>query len=318
MNSNITLSVLGLYTHDNTIFNNMVIPANVDRQTLINHILIECAEFEILYPDAEFMALAIENWSKSMLPTWNKLNTLFNVDLSPNNDYSFTRTLTGERSKTNDNDEVTTYNSTDARSGSDTVKNTGTQQDSGTNTINNTGTQTDAGTSTVNNTGTQGTSGTTSTTNTGTQSTSGSTTTQVSAYNSSNWENREKSITDNTRTDNLSESTSNSSTRTDNLTESATNSNTRTDNLTESATSSNTRTDDLTEQTTYGSQNKKTGSDSTAFDGQEDISYNETVSESGHKTSLSVLLEKNIEIAYHNIYEVITDDFKTKFCLLIY
>lgn len=290
MNSNITLSVLGLYTHDNTIFNNMVIPANVDREALINKILMECAEFEILYPDAEFMAFAIENWSKSMLPTWNKLNTLFDVDLSPNNDYSFTRTLTGERSKTNDNDEVTTYNSTDARSGSDTVKNTGTQAD--------------AGSSTIANTGTQGTSGTTSTTNTGTQSTTGSTTNQVSAYNSSNWENREKSSTDNTRTDNLSESTSNSSTRTDNLTE--------TSNI------SNTRTDDLTEQTTYGSQNKKTGSDSTTFDGQEDISYNETVSESGHKTSLSVLLEKNIEIAYHNIYEVITDDFKTKFCLLIY
>lgn len=290
MNSKITLSVLGLYTHDNTIFNNMVIPANVDRETLINKILMECAEFEILYPDAEFMALAIENWSKSMLPTWNKLNTLFNVDLSPNNDYSFTRTLTGERSKTNDNDEVTTYNSTDAKSGSDTVKNTGTQAD--------------AGTSTIANTGTQGTSGSTSTTNTGTQSTTGSTTNQVSAYNSSGWENREKSSTDNTRTDNLSESTSNSSTRTDNLTE--------TSNI------SNTRTDDLTEQTTYGSQNKKTGSDSTNFDGQEDISYNETVSESGHKTSLSVLLEKNIEIAYHNIYEVITDDFKTKFCLLIY
>ena len=290
MNSNITLSVLGLYTHDNTIFNNMVIPANVDRESLINKILMECAEFEVLYPDAEFMALAIENWSKSMLPTWNKLNTLFNVDLSPNNDYSFTRTLTGERSKTNDNDEVTTYNSTDAKSGSDTVTNTGTQADSGSSTIANTGTQQNSGTSTV--------------TNTGTQSNSGSTTNQVSAYNSSSWENREKSSTDNTRTDDLSESTSNSSTRTDNLTE--------TSNI------SNTRTDNLTEKTTFGSQNKKTGSDSTAFDGQEDISYNETESESGHKTSLSVLLEKNIEIAYHNIYEVITDDFKTKFCLLIY
>lgn len=290
MNSKITLSVLGLYTHDNTIFNNMVIPANVDRESLINKILMECAEFEVLYPDAEFMALAIENWSKSMLPTWNKLNTLFNVDLSPNNDYSFTRTLTGERSKTNDNDEVTTYNSTDAKSGSDTITNTGTQADSGSSTIANTGTQQNSGTSTV--------------TNTGTQSNSGSTTNQVSAYNSSSWENREKSSTDNTRTDDLSESTSNSSTRTDNLTE--------TSNI------SSTRTDNLTEQTTFGSQNKKTGSDSTAFDGQEDISYNETVSESGHKTSLSVLLEKNIEIAYHNIYEVITDDFKTKFCLLIY
>ena len=46
-----TLSILGLYNYDNTIFDDFALPAqmNTEKETLIDNLLMECAEFEILY-----------------------------------------------------------------------------------------------------------------------------------------------------------------------------------------------------------------------------------------------------------------------------
>ena len=54
------LSVLGLYQYDNSIFADMLIPSALDRETLINNVLLECAELEILYPDADFFKFAVK------------------------------------------------------------------------------------------------------------------------------------------------------------------------------------------------------------------------------------------------------------------
>ena len=67
-----TLSILGLYNYDSTIFDNLVTPFE-DNENLIQNILMECAELEILYPDADFMKFAIGAWSQKQLPIWNKL-----------------------------------------------------------------------------------------------------------------------------------------------------------------------------------------------------------------------------------------------------
>lgn len=77
-----TLSILGLYNYDNTIFDNLVTPFE-DNENLIQNILMECAELEILYPDADFMKFAIGTWSQKQLPIWNKLYNTEKLEYNP-------------------------------------------------------------------------------------------------------------------------------------------------------------------------------------------------------------------------------------------
>ena len=42
--SRATLSLLGLYQYDNTIFNELVLPEGMDKQVYINNLLMETAE----------------------------------------------------------------------------------------------------------------------------------------------------------------------------------------------------------------------------------------------------------------------------------
>lgn len=77
-----TLSILGLYNYDNTIFDNLVTPFE-DNENLIQNILMECAELEILYPDADFMKFAIGAWSQKQLPIWNKLYNTEKLEYNP-------------------------------------------------------------------------------------------------------------------------------------------------------------------------------------------------------------------------------------------
>lgn len=83
-----TMSILGLYYLDSTLFDNMVYPSEMDRDTLIDSILAECAELEIIYPDPVYMKRCIALWSMKEVYNWNKLyettqlvyNPIWNVD----------------------------------------------------------------------------------------------------------------------------------------------------------------------------------------------------------------------------------------------
>lgn len=83
-----TLTMIGLYNYDNTIFDNLTFPSGIDKDLAINHILMSCGEFEILYPNLEFMKFQIENWGKKNYFTFDKwvkalaeeFNPLYNYD----------------------------------------------------------------------------------------------------------------------------------------------------------------------------------------------------------------------------------------------
>ena len=93
------LSILGLYTYDNTIFDNIVLPSELDKNTLVDNILMEYAELEVLYPDADFMKEAIAKWSNSRLHTWEKMTEVLYEKYDPfiNIKRDETRTITQER-----------------------------------------------------------------------------------------------------------------------------------------------------------------------------------------------------------------------------
>lgn len=82
-----TLSLLGLHKYNGKLFDGLKVPERVDRETLINNLLAETAEFEILYPDSEFMAHMIAVWSEKELPVWEKLENTLHYDYDPISNY---------------------------------------------------------------------------------------------------------------------------------------------------------------------------------------------------------------------------------------
>jgi hypothetical protein len=89
------LSILGLYQWNNSIFDDMEIPEEIDAETVKWEILEECAELEILYPDPDFMKESIKYWSRRMLPNWQKIVDALIAEYNPiwNKDGKITDTM---------------------------------------------------------------------------------------------------------------------------------------------------------------------------------------------------------------------------------
>lgn len=77
------LSIRGLYIYDPTIFDNMHIPTQCDRDLLITNIVTQLAELEVLYPDPEMMKENIEGWSGIMVRSWQKIADVLYEDYDP-------------------------------------------------------------------------------------------------------------------------------------------------------------------------------------------------------------------------------------------
>ena len=78
-----TLSILGLYNYQPAIFNSLTIPTSVDRETLIDNIIMEAAELELLIPNADILGRLIGNWSKTRLAAWNRMIGALDAEYNP-------------------------------------------------------------------------------------------------------------------------------------------------------------------------------------------------------------------------------------------
>ena len=78
-----TLSILGLYNYQPTIFDSLTIPTSVDRETLIDNIIMEAAELELLFPNADILGRLIGNWSKTRLAAWNRMIGALDAEYNP-------------------------------------------------------------------------------------------------------------------------------------------------------------------------------------------------------------------------------------------
>lgn len=77
------LSIMGLYEYDNNLFQGLQLPEGLDREAVINEILLQCAELEIVYPNIDIMKLAITTWSAANQYTWEKLYDTMVVEYNP-------------------------------------------------------------------------------------------------------------------------------------------------------------------------------------------------------------------------------------------
>ena len=95
------LSIMGLYEYDNNMFQGLQVPEGLDREAVINEILLQCAELEVVYPNIDIMKLAITTWSIANQYTWQKLYDTMVVEYNPiwNVDANVTDTLSGSESR---------------------------------------------------------------------------------------------------------------------------------------------------------------------------------------------------------------------------
>ena len=82
-----TLSVLGLYNWDSSIFDGFSLPDTVDAETLRNLIFSETAEIEVLYSEPTIFNIILRSWSKSRLNDWKRVESALNAEYSPIENY---------------------------------------------------------------------------------------------------------------------------------------------------------------------------------------------------------------------------------------
>lgn len=82
-----TIPILTLYEWSSNIFADLHVPAGVDKQGVINEILMECAELEALYPDPGFLRKAIRIWSDTEQRDWSKFMEAASAEFNPIHNY---------------------------------------------------------------------------------------------------------------------------------------------------------------------------------------------------------------------------------------
>ena len=115
------LSPLGLYNWDQTVFDLMQIPEALDKPTLIDNLLAETAELEVLYPNPIVFKNLVGVWSAKQIDIWNRLYATTQYDYNPIENYN--RYETGSdsgtgrttHSGTDTTTETTTHGGTDGR-----------------------------------------------------------------------------------------------------------------------------------------------------------------------------------------------------------
>lgn len=86
-----TISILGLYNWDNTIFDTMKMPSftdgdetiTLDRDILKSNILMNLGELETVFPDSDAMKQIIGIWSAGRVSTWDRMFRVLATDYDP-------------------------------------------------------------------------------------------------------------------------------------------------------------------------------------------------------------------------------------------
>ena len=91
------LTMIGLYEYDPTIFDNLSLPEGLDKDTLVDNILLRSGEFEVIYPDADFMKFSIGAWSRKWSATITRWVTALSLEYNPLENYDRYEHWTDER-----------------------------------------------------------------------------------------------------------------------------------------------------------------------------------------------------------------------------
>lgn len=109
------ISLMGLSNWNDGLFDLLVIPEGLDKDTFTDNLVTETAELEVLYPNYEVMRTLIGVWSHKMLPVWQHLYDTTMYDYDPIQNYNRTEieTINGEGNRVHSGTDRTTMGGTD-------------------------------------------------------------------------------------------------------------------------------------------------------------------------------------------------------------
>ena len=302
----VNLSPLGLYRWDQTIFDLMQIPEELDKDTLVDNLLAETAELEVLYPNPVVFKNLVGVWSAKQIDIWNRLYATTQYEYDPIENYNRYETGstggagTTTHSGTDTSTESTAFGGTDGRTeatmhgGTDTT--TIQRAEGGTQGEQATGQLATGGSDVVTGTDTKGH--------------------WIAGFDST------PSGTNDGLVKQTRDEDSASTTTQYGKTESTTGSNTTTFGKTESGSDATAygKTENITEQRTYGQTVSKMG----GVTHGEQVRTSEEGSHSLHAhgnigvTTTQKLIREQRDIDLFNLYDIIIEDFKMRFCILVY
>ena len=126
------LSLVALYNWDNTLFDNLVLPTQLDKNTFINNVLLESAELELLFTDYDTMKFAIGEWSKKRLHAWERMANVLYTDYDPHINIKRDEERTITQTRDLQNDIKSNVNAWDDNSSDGTLRDTSKGTDTGT------------------------------------------------------------------------------------------------------------------------------------------------------------------------------------------
>lgn len=96
------LTLATMYNFCPDLFDNLVLPDGLDKDTLVQNLVMDCGEFGVLYADGDYFKSILGWWSKKELPNWEKLYKTQLFEYDPISNYDRTdeiqRDVTGEAS----------------------------------------------------------------------------------------------------------------------------------------------------------------------------------------------------------------------------
>lgn len=109
-----TLPLLAMYNYDPKLFDELVLPAGIDKNVLINSIMMRGGEFCVLYTNPTFIKGCIGVWSKKWYDTFARWVKALNTEYNPLENYDrieeWTDDTTGS-GNSNTLNKVSAYNS---------------------------------------------------------------------------------------------------------------------------------------------------------------------------------------------------------------
>lgn len=318
------ITLIGIENYLNpgsSVFDQMILPEGIDRQTLIDTILLRCQEFELLYSDPEFLTAAVNVWSRKNYWTFDKWIKLINTEYNPlyNKDYQeeWTDIHAGTFAKSGSGQNTGTTSNSDDHTRTDNLS-----QGINTTTTNNL-TRTDDLTTTTDMTRTDNLTHGTNTTRTDNLASTNDVTLTHSekAYNSgATFVETTKDVTDQDGSQTGTVTNVGTETNTGTQKDGGTVKNTGTETNTGTVGNTGTITNTGTERTAGTNSGSFSNSNSDSESGNDDYTNNHTYHGYGNigVTSAQSLFRQELEVARWNMYQHIADLFATEFCIMVY
>ena len=77
-----------LQYENRSVFDDIILPSGIDKDTLVNTIKLEAGSFELLYSDPVFLTASINIWSKGWQDTWTKWSEALSAQYDPIENYN--------------------------------------------------------------------------------------------------------------------------------------------------------------------------------------------------------------------------------------